>query len=388
MTVAGDVLVIGAGIFGVTAALELRRRGASVTVLDPGPVPHPDASSTDISKLVRMDYGADAGYTTLMEEALAGWRALNAGWRTPLFHETGIAVLTAEPMRSGTFEGDSWKLLGERGHRLERLSDASARFPAWAPGRYRDGYFNPVGGWAESGRVVEALAAEAREKGVTIHAGVAVRPFADGGPVTGAVGLDGSTWSADTTLVAGGAHTPVLVPELADRIVPIAQNVFHFAPPDPRTFTAPSFAPWAADIGTTGWYGFPFHAGVVKVANHGPGTVVDPAAPRAAQPAALARFREFFAGALPALSQAPCTYSRACLYSDSFDGDFFIDRHPDRPGLAVASGGSGHAFKFAPLLGRFAADAIERRVSPAAERFRWREVGAPRTEDARFTGAG
>ena len=43
------ILVVGAGIFGVTGALELARRGHDVTVVDPGPLPHPDASSTDLS---------------------------------------------------------------------------------------------------------------------------------------------------------------------------------------------------------------------------------------------------------------------------------------------------------------------------------------------------
>src|SRR5437764_12396778 len=48
------VLVRGAGIFGVTTALALRARGIDVTLVDPGPVPHPLAESTDISKVVRI----------------------------------------------------------------------------------------------------------------------------------------------------------------------------------------------------------------------------------------------------------------------------------------------------------------------------------------------
>jgi glycine/D-amino acid oxidase-like deaminating enzyme len=154
--------------------------------------------------------------------------------------------------------------------------------------------------------------------------------------------------------------------------------------------------PWAADIATTGWYGFAYHAGVVKVANHGPGVRVDPAAPRVADEAALPSFRAFFERALPDLVGAKKVLGRRCLYSDSFDGDFFIDRHPRRAGLAVASGGSGHAFKFAPLLGELVADALERRTSDRASdsdlsrlavRYRWRERGELRTEDARYTGS-
>jgi len=44
-----SVIVVGAGVFGVTAAIELRRRGWRVSMIDPGPVPRDTAASTDIS---------------------------------------------------------------------------------------------------------------------------------------------------------------------------------------------------------------------------------------------------------------------------------------------------------------------------------------------------
>ena len=72
--------------------------------------------------------------------------------------------------------------------------------------------------------------------------------------------------------------------------------------------------------------------------------------------------------------------SRLCLYADAFDGDFVITPHPGRPGVVVATGGSGHGFKFAPILGKLIADAVEGRTNP---RFAWRALGERRTEDAR-----
>ena len=68
----GHILVIGGGIFGLTAALELRRRGHRVTIADVGAIPSPLAASTDVSKVVRADYGSDVLYTELMEHARRG----------------------------------------------------------------------------------------------------------------------------------------------------------------------------------------------------------------------------------------------------------------------------------------------------------------------------
>jgi glycine/D-amino acid oxidase-like deaminating enzyme len=72
----------------------------------------------------------------------------------------------------------------------------------------------------------------------------------------------------------------------------------------------------------------------------------------------------------PSLAGAPIAASRLCVYGDSRDGHFWITRHPERPNLTIACGGSGHAFKFAPVLGGLIADAML--GAPVSSRFRWR----------------
>ena len=101
------ILIAGAGVFGLTAALELRRRGHEVTVIDPGPVPHPLAASTDISKVVRLEYGSDEAYTALAERAIEGWRRWNRDFGEPLFHETGVLFLKRTEPLPGSLEYDS-----------------------------------------------------------------------------------------------------------------------------------------------------------------------------------------------------------------------------------------------------------------------------------------
>jgi len=97
----------------------------------------------------------------------------------------------------------------------------------------------------------------------------------------------------------------------------------------------------------------------------------------------IRQLRLFLDETFPVLAHAPLVYTRICLYCDTRDGHFWIARDPDRPGLVVATGGSGHAFKFAPLLGDWIADVSEGREDPLLDRFRWRpEVAPGRSEEA------
>jgi glycine/D-amino acid oxidase-like deaminating enzyme len=372
-------LVVGGGIFGATAALTLARRGHAVTLVSPGPLPHPRAATTDISKVVRMDYGADPLYTGLMERAMPLWE------RDPLYHADGFLILRRAPLQPGDFEHDSFTMLTGRGHTLERMRPEllAARHPAWRAERYPDGYHNPRAGWAESGAMLARTLTEARAAGVRLVQ-ASVTGLLGGDRVTGVRTGEG-TISASHVLIAAGSWTTRLLPELSGLLAPIAQPVLHFRPPDPERYAPPAFPTWAADISSTGWYGFPINRdGILKIANHGPGILLDPDAPRDIGPEVEPMFRAFLADTFPDLRDAPVVSSRLCLYSDSRDGDFLIDRHPTREGLSVAAGGSGHGFKFAPLLGDLIADVVL--GGAPLPRFSWRSPDQRKTEQARFDG--
>src|SRR5262245_65991112 len=87
------VIVVGAGINGVTSAIELKKRGHKVVLVDPGPLPHPLAASTDISKAVRAAYGPDEDYTALAERCIPIWRERNTKFDIERYNETGIIVV-------------------------------------------------------------------------------------------------------------------------------------------------------------------------------------------------------------------------------------------------------------------------------------------------------
>jgi glycine/D-amino acid oxidase-like deaminating enzyme len=388
---ARSVIVVGGGIFGITAAIELAARGWQATVVDAGPVPRPEAATTDISKVIRMDYGADALYTDMAEAALDGWDRWNAADHPPLYHQDGFLLLSEAGMDAGGFEDESHALLTARGHRLDRLEagDIGRRFPLWSAGRYRDGYFNPRAGWAESAAVLARLAKQAEAAGVRLATGVPCdRLIEHGARVEGVRLADGVELRADVVLAAAGAWTPALLPHLTSVMWTTGQPVVHFRVDNPADWQAPVFPVWGADIARTGWYGFPaLPDGRLKIGHHGQGRRVHPDEPRTLMPQEVERFREFVAAALPALGAVPIAATRLCLYCDTFDGNFWIDHDPDRPGLVVAAGDSGHAFKFAPILGGLIADVVEQHPNPWAHRFRWRQRLVDGKEAARAPSA-
>ena len=393
-TNAYDILVVGAGIFGITTALEMKERGYRVAVLDPGPLPHPLAASTDISKMVRMEYGADESYMTLGEQAYLGWLQWNEELGDALFHDVGVSRLTRMPMAPGGYEYESYHLLRKRGHTPERLTEEtiSRRFPAWKPGLFVDGFFHAQGGYVESGRVVAALVRLAQAKGIILYPDQMVKALIkEDHQVKGVCTGDGSVFHAEHIVVAAGAWTVLLVSELASLLKITGHPVFHLKPANPDLFTAPLFPAFTVDVAQTGWYGFPFHPReqVVKIANHGVGQVLHPEHDeRVVTDRDVEQLRTFLAATIPALSDAPLVATRRCLYVDTPDGDFWIDHHPHYAGLTVATGDSGHAFKFAPILGGLVADAIEGKPNRWLSKFRWRDFPTHdiRAEAGRYHG--
>jgi len=381
------VVIVGGGIFGLSSAWELQKRGHSVTLLDPGPIPHPDATSTDISKVIRMDYGADEFYMQLMEDCLDRWRAWNKDFSEVIFHETGLLFLSKGEMQAGGYEYESYRLLEKRGHSVDRLrsSEISKRFPGWNTDLYTEAYYNPQGGWSPSGRVVSLLRGRAKEAGAKIIEGVSANEIIEqSGRVRGVRSTNGEVYEADWVIVAAGTWTHHLLPQLKGVMSSVAQPVFHFQPEHPAEFQPPTFPVWTADVGNSGWYGLPAQDnGTLKIANHGPGWALDPNKAHQMPEGSEQRFREFLTDSLPIAAAFPKIIDRLCFYCDTFDSDLWIGHDPDRSGLVVSAGGSGHAFKFAPLLGQITADVLEGVENRYAPRFAWRDRGEKDHEAAR-----
>src|SRR5262249_47381199 len=130
---------------------------------------------------------------------------------------------------------------------------------------------------------------------------------------------------------------------------------------------------WQFD-GERFFYGFPDIGGGVKVAFHHRGETTSADAPRRAVTASeVEEMRAVVRRFVPAAAGRHLA-STVCLYTNTPDEHFWIDRHPHQPNVWIASPCSGHGFKFAPAIGEVLADLVQRkpaRFDISAFRWRW-----------------
>lgn len=361
------VIVVGRGVFGLSASLGLARAGHEAVVVG---LRDPAASSEDISRIIRNDY-PDLFHREWATEALTGWEQWDPDGRRGLFYRTGLANLSVSPTPVEGFVGASQAGIPDAvALDAVRISD---RLPFLTPGWFAGGYLNPASGWADASATLRFLERRCQLAGVGIVPERAAR-VGDGW-----VGLaDDGLLRADRVVVAAGAWTTELVPQAPLQVT--GQPVLYLRPTRPERFA--EVPVWALDLPHTGFYGFPATAeGVVKVGHHGAG-VTRRLQVRTLGDSTVARFRSFFREAIPELAGARIERTRVCFYCDAPGGRFLIDRVPGHERLVVAAGGSGHGFKFAPVIGDLIAAVVTESDHPRRAETAWRDP-APGSDAAR-----
>ena len=149
-----------------------------------------------------------------------------------------------------------------------------------------------------------------------------------------------------------------LLPSLASRLVTTRQEIVYFEPRAGHEAFAVGRFPIFIDFGS-GFYGFPIHpVSAIKVGNHHRGRPVEMDEEPVVGDEFIARCREFFAEFIPALATADVRETRVCVYNNTPDEDFIIDWHTEVENVLLATGFSGHGFKFGPLIGRISAELL------------------------------
>ncbi|ETX29256.1 NAD(P)/FAD-dependent oxidoreductase [Roseivivax isoporae] len=400
---AADVVVIGGGVIGVSAALFLARAGLRVTLLEKGRIAAEQSSRN--WGWIRVQ-GRDMAEIPVALEAQRLWQALDAecGGRLGI-RQVGVSYLARGQKEMERFA--AW-LASARDHGLSsHLVEASgldALLPGAAAG-WTGALHTPTDLKGEPWVAVPELARLAVAEGATILEGCAVRTLdIAGGRVAGVVTEHGTIRTSEAVL-AGGAWSALFlrrhgirVPQLSVRSTalatdPLPQRVAGAGVDDrvafrPRADGGYTLAPSVAAtlyVGPDAVRAAPSYLPVLRQGTvpvrlkpaapaHFPDAwrtprrwdadaespfermrILDPAPDMAGAASAIAGFEAAF----PDLGPVRARRVWAGMIDTMPDLVPVVDRAAPLPGLTLAFGMSGHGFGIGPAFGRIAADLVQ-----------------------------
>ncbi len=350
-----DVGIVGLGAMGSMTALELARRGRSVIGFDRFRPPHELGSSHGKSRIIREAYFEHSLYVPFVQRAYRLWARLEKDSGRRLLVTTG-GLMLGPP--DGTLVAGARQSALEHGLAYEELSAAEVRrrFPVFAPAENEAGLYEPRAGVLQPEGCIEAALELAAAAGAVLNYYEPVLEWRGGGTIT-IVTARGS-YQVGRLVVAAGAW---MAAELSGAELPLRvarQPLFWFDPVRDPELVTPERMPifmweWAPE---RYFYGFPDLGDGVKVATHHEGeTTSAERVRREVLAEEVLPLRAVMAKRTPLLN-GPLRASAVCLYTNTPDGDFLIDRSPLDPRVILASPCSGHGFKFAPAIAEALAD--------------------------------
>lgn len=353
------VAVVGIGGAGSAALRFLAQAGHETVGFEQFTVGHDRGSSHGDSRIIRYTY-PDPLYTRLMADAYPLWDALEREAGEELFVRCG-GLFIGPPDHPDMAE--TARSLTENGLPYEMLSpdEVRERYPAFRLQPYERGLFQQNSGFLRAGRCVLANVRIARERGAILCENAPVREIRrqrDRVIVTTETGIKEAF---DRVIVTAGAWIGDLFQPLRLPLTVTRQQVVYLAVEEPTSVFEPTQFPVWVDVDTW-WYGFPLEGRYpgVKLACHQLGEAVHPdrvhrEADRSYAEEAARYAHTRFRGVTDRL-----LHSLICLYTNTPDEDFIVDRAPGMEGVWLVSGCSGHGFKFTVLLGKIAADLATR----------------------------
>lgn len=387
---AGHIVVIGAGIWGSSTALELCKRGERVTVIDIYGPGNSRATSGDETRGIRSSYG-DRGagselWTAWARRAITHWREFDEehakDFRTRFFMTTGDIILRT---RDESFLQKTREIWTKQGVAFDALDgdEVRKRWPLINPEGITVGVYEPDAGVARARHATQATAAIAARMGATFLTGRATPGPMTGGRMQYVTLDDGTRIAADAFVFACGPWLPKVFPELlANRMrIPMGTACYYGTPPGDNRFSFPNLPSWNFP-GVTGWpalpvdnRGFRVRGGAAPLPEP-PNPIKEklPEAPRTApsdpnnqDPDLSVRWvgadrlegsRRLLQQRFPLLAEAPLLEIRSCHYESSINRNFIIDRIPGAANAWVAGVGQAEGFKFAPIAAQYVAQRV------------------------------
>lgn len=359
---APEVIVVGAGTFGIWTAFHLNRLGAKVTVLDAFGPGNSRASSGGETRLIQVD-NDNPVYVRSAIRAFDWWKKLEEASGQTLVLPTGRLSMSPniahrEKVKARKKQLESFKI--DNTEVLDQ-SEIAYRWPQIhsediAVAMYNDG--GPSGSTLLARKGCQVVAQQLEKNGGSVQIARAQPRFEQDGSISGLLTADGTVLQAQMYVFACGPWLPKLFPKLLFPRLQVQRRdvLFVGIPPGDDRFSFPNLPEWG--VYGSGYYGFPdIEARGLKVAPYPDYNDFDPDLDeRLTNLYQVKRTHDFVKERFPALADQPIVETRVCQVTNSVDGNFIIDQYPESPNTWIIGGGSGHGFKHGPAIGEYAAE--------------------------------
>ncbi len=355
-----DAIVIGAGGMGSATAYHLAKSGADVLVLEQFQRGHIFGSSHGETRIIRFFYDKPF-YTELMKTAYTEWRALESASGKPLLFITGSVSIGAKGNPYGRAVRHSLDVAGVESEWWD-ATELAERFPQFRAMNDMDILWQKDTGFLRAAECVLTHLQLAEQHGATVREETPVTDI-DWQADVPTVRTETGQFQGRKVVVTAGAWAGTLLAELNLPLTVTKQQVCYYQPTDTDLFQPDRFPVFTeATVDGEFIYGIPAFGsydtgGGLKMARHGRGQVVSPdTCDRTPDSDYIAHIDVYVQERIPEVGKS--THAEVCLYTETPDEDFIIDAHPDCSDVLIATGFSGHGFKFCALIGRIMSELV------------------------------
>ena len=241
-----QVIVVGAGIAGLSTAWALTRRGHQVTLLEQGSHPQPARGFGRSSPHHPPRLWQASGYGRAITEAYRAWDELWSDLGESHHDPRGFLCISREAGRRGRTVSRRPRGGAAIPSSCSRREAAAERWPFLEPGTFRYAFVSPEGGALHCRKIASGIAGWLRSNGAAVYENSKVAAIE---PDTGKVELaGGETLRADLVVVTAGAWVLKLFPDLEGELKTYRTAVVYLDPPADLA-SAWQAAPVILDVG-------------------------------------------------------------------------------------------------------------------------------------------
>ena len=351
---------------GSAACYYLASKGCRVLGLEQFDIVHDKGSHTGQSRIIRKAYFEHPHYVPILEKAYRNWQQIESLTGQQLFYKTGVLYMGEKnnPVMEGVTRSALLYNISIEHLDSVQLKERFAQFSL--PASY-EGIFEPDAGFVLPEKTIQQFTALAMSNGAVIRSSEAVAKWSKEGKII-SIKTASNVYLTEKLIFTSGAWTGELIPVVQPKLTVTHQVLAWVKPRMKDHFLYGRFPCWFInDNNEAGsFYGFPDLSQTIlegpdglKLARHFPGPVTKPGdSNKNSDEEEIIKIKAFLSAYMPNAGTNICAI-RNCLYTNSPDQDFIIDFVPgyDKQ-VIVATGFSGHGFKFVPAIGEILADLV------------------------------